>query len=86
MQSDLEEGFTIENVSQLISKKTKTALPFFQVTLPHNDNNQKVFDLKTIGYMQVKIEGYRIREELPNVLTATISFTRQKTATSSQDV
>ncbi|GFS55676.1 uncharacterized protein TNCV_131851 [Trichonephila clavipes] len=35
IQSDLEEeGFTIENVSQLISKKTKIALPFFQVTLP----------------------------------------------------
>ncbi|GFX50453.1 uncharacterized protein TNCV_770251 [Trichonephila clavipes] len=29
IQFDLEEGFTIENVSQLISKKTKTALPFF---------------------------------------------------------
>ncbi|GFV36749.1 uncharacterized protein TNCV_2649921 [Trichonephila clavipes] len=35
IQSDLEEEeFTIENLSQLISKKTKTALPFFQVTLP----------------------------------------------------
>ncbi|GFX04027.1 uncharacterized protein TNCV_4679301 [Trichonephila clavipes] len=42
IQSDLEEeGFTIENVSQLISKKTKTAPPFFQVTLPRNANNQK---------------------------------------------
>ncbi|GFY07579.1 uncharacterized protein TNCV_3650861 [Trichonephila clavipes] len=62
IQSDLEEeGFTIENVSQLISKKTKTALPFFQVTLPRNANNQKIFDLKTVGYMQAKIEGYLIR-------------------------
>ncbi|GFW69261.1 uncharacterized protein TNCV_2366391 [Trichonephila clavipes] len=62
IQSDLEEeGFTIENVSQLISKKTKTALPFFQVTLPRNANNQKIFDLKTVGYMQVKIQGYLIR-------------------------
>ncbi|GFU14256.1 uncharacterized protein TNCV_3579271 [Trichonephila clavipes] len=62
IQSDLEEeGFTIENVSQLISKKTKTALPFSQVTLPRNANNQKIFDLKTVGYMQVKIEGYLIR-------------------------
>ncbi|GFV73338.1 uncharacterized protein TNCV_2898391 [Trichonephila clavipes] len=60
IQSDLEEeGFTIENVSQLISKKTKTALSFFQV--PRNANNQKTFDLKTVGYMQVKIEGYLIR-------------------------
>ncbi|GFU18435.1 uncharacterized protein TNCV_1981111 [Trichonephila clavipes] len=50
IQSDLEEeGFTIENVSQLISKKTKTALPFFQVTLPRNANNQKIFYLKTVG-------------------------------------
>ncbi|GFT16733.1 nucleic-acid-binding protein from transposon X-element [Trichonephila clavipes] len=62
IQSDLEEeGFTIENVSQLISKKTKTALQFFQVILPCNANNQKMFDLKTVGYMQVKIEGYLIR-------------------------
>ncbi|GFT12066.1 uncharacterized protein TNCV_726531 [Trichonephila clavipes] len=62
IQYDLEEeGFTIENVSQLISKKTKTALPFFQVTLPRNANNQKIFDLKTVGYMQVKIESYLIR-------------------------
>ncbi|GFT29241.1 uncharacterized protein TNCV_3588291 [Trichonephila clavipes] len=62
IQSDLEgEGFAIENVSQLISKKTKTALPFFQVTLPRNANNQKIFDLKTVGYTQVKIEGYLIR-------------------------
>ncbi|GFW01908.1 uncharacterized protein TNCV_3028791 [Trichonephila clavipes] len=58
IQSDLEEeGFTIENVSQLISKKTKTALPFFQVTLLRNANNQKIFDLKTVGYIQVKIEA-----------------------------
>ncbi|GFV16065.1 uncharacterized protein TNCV_1087191 [Trichonephila clavipes] len=42
IQSDLEEeGFTIENVSQLISKKTKTTLPFFQVTLPRHANNKK---------------------------------------------
>ncbi|GFV65791.1 uncharacterized protein TNCV_651141 [Trichonephila clavipes] len=62
IQSDLEEeGFTIENVSQLISKKTKTTLPFFQVTLLRNANNKKIFDLKTVGYMQVKIEGYLIR-------------------------
>ncbi|GFV40525.1 uncharacterized protein TNCV_2500521 [Trichonephila clavipes] len=57
IQSDLEEGgFTIENISQLISKKTKTALIFFQATHPRNANNQKIFDLKTVGYMQVKIE------------------------------
>ncbi|GFS88192.1 uncharacterized protein TNCV_3149561 [Trichonephila clavipes] len=41
IQADLEEGFPIENVSQLVSKKTKTALPFFQVTLPRNANNKK---------------------------------------------
>ncbi|GFW29205.1 uncharacterized protein TNCV_4132801 [Trichonephila clavipes] len=44
IQSDQEEeGFTIENVSQLISMKTKTALPFFPVTLPRNANNKKKF-------------------------------------------
>ncbi|GFV38102.1 uncharacterized protein TNCV_3829491 [Trichonephila clavipes] len=61
IESDLEEGFTIENVSQLISKKTKTALPFFQVALPRNANNQKIFDRKTVGYMQIKIVCYLIR-------------------------
>ncbi|GFW88428.1 nucleic-acid-binding protein from transposon X-element [Trichonephila clavipes] len=41
--------------------ETKTVLPFFQNTLPRNANNQKIFDLKTVGYIQVKIEGYLIR-------------------------
>ncbi|GFV84988.1 uncharacterized protein TNCV_838621 [Trichonephila clavipes] len=61
IQSNLKEELTIENVSQLISKKTKTALPFFQVTLPGMPIIKKIFDLKTVGYMQVKIEGYLIR-------------------------
>ncbi|GFU07897.1 PRE_C2HC domain-containing protein [Trichonephila clavipes] len=62
IQSDLEEdGFTIEKVSQLISKKHKGPLPFFQITLPRNANNLKIFDIKTLGYMQIRREGFLVR-------------------------
>ncbi|GFY18550.1 uncharacterized protein TNCV_2397751 [Trichonephila clavipes] len=87
IQSDIEEeGFTIENVFQLISKKTKTALPFFQVTLPRATpiiKKSSISKLTATWKLKLKVTSL---EELPNVLTATISFTRQKTATSSQDV
>ncbi|GFT37549.1 uncharacterized protein TNCV_5090131 [Trichonephila clavipes] len=86
IQSDLEEeGFTIENASQLISKKTKTALPFFQVTLPATPIIKKSSISKLSATCKLKLKVISL-EVLPNVLTATISFTRQKTATSSQDV
>ncbi|GFX17265.1 nucleic-acid-binding protein from transposon X-element [Trichonephila clavipes] len=62
IHSDLEEeGFTVEKVSQLISKKHKGPLPFFQITLPRNANNLKIFDLKTLGYLQVRVEGFLVR-------------------------
>ncbi|GFV12201.1 nucleic-acid-binding protein from transposon X-element [Trichonephila clavipes] len=61
--SDLEEeGFTVDNVTQLISKKHKGPLPFFQITLPRNAENVKIFDLKTLGYLQVRVEGFLVRE------------------------
>ncbi|GFU84137.1 uncharacterized protein TNCV_4504361 [Trichonephila clavipes] len=62
IHSDLEEeGFSIEKVSQLISKKHKGPLPFFQITLPRNATNLKIFDLKTLGYLQVRVEGFLVR-------------------------
>ncbi|GFW83902.1 nucleic-acid-binding protein from transposon X-element [Trichonephila clavipes] len=59
--SDLEEEFSVDNVTQLISKKHKGPLPFFQITLPRNANNSKIFDLKTLGYLQVRVEGFLVR-------------------------
>ncbi|GFX55773.1 nucleic-acid-binding protein from transposon X-element [Trichonephila clavipes] len=56
-----EEGFTVDNVTQLISKKHKGPLPFFQITLPRNAENSKIFDLKTLGYLQVRVEGFLVR-------------------------
>ncbi|GFX26214.1 nucleic-acid-binding protein from transposon X-element [Trichonephila clavipes] len=62
IHSDLEEeGFSVEKVNQLISKKHKGPLPFFQITLPRNATNSKIFDLKTLGYLQVRVEGFLVR-------------------------
>ncbi|GFV75160.1 nucleic-acid-binding protein from transposon X-element [Trichonephila clavipes] len=60
--SDLEEeGFTVDKVSQLISKKHRGPLPFFLITLPRNATNSKIFDIKTLGYLQVRVEGFLVR-------------------------
>ncbi|GFV01414.1 nucleic-acid-binding protein from transposon X-element [Trichonephila clavipes] len=62
IHSDLEEeGFTVEKVSQLISKKHRGPLPFFLITLPRNASNSKIFDIKTLGYLQVRVEGFLVR-------------------------
>ncbi|GFU76546.1 nucleic-acid-binding protein from transposon X-element [Trichonephila clavipes] len=60
--SDIEkEGFSVEKVSQFISKKHKGPLPFVLITLPRNADNLKIFDLKTLGYLQVRVEGFLVR-------------------------
>ncbi|GFU49922.1 PRE_C2HC domain-containing protein [Trichonephila clavipes] len=60
--SDLEEeGFTVDKVNQLISKKHRGPLPFFLITLPRNATNSKIFDIKTLGYLQVRVEGFLVR-------------------------
>ncbi|GFX85341.1 PRE_C2HC domain-containing protein [Trichonephila clavipes] len=60
--SDLEEeGFTVDKVTQLISKKHRGPLPFFLITLPRNATNSKIFDIKTLGYLQVRVEGFLVR-------------------------
>ncbi|GFX43507.1 nucleic-acid-binding protein from transposon X-element [Trichonephila clavipes] len=62
IHSDLEEeGFTVEKVSQFISKKHRGPLPFFLITLPRNASNSKIFDIKTLGYLQVRVEGFLVR-------------------------
>ncbi|GFW39283.1 uncharacterized protein TNCV_1832691 [Trichonephila clavipes] len=45
-------GFNIDSCTQLISKRTKKSLPYFRITLPRNDLNSKIFDIKKLGYLQ----------------------------------
>ncbi|GFT72168.1 nucleic-acid-binding protein from transposon X-element [Trichonephila clavipes] len=60
--NDLEhQGYSDCSCNQLISKRTKLPLPFFLVTLTRNKENLTIFDLKHVGHMQVKIEGYSVK-------------------------
>ncbi|GFX85973.1 nucleic-acid-binding protein from transposon X-element [Trichonephila clavipes] len=59
IKADLEElGFTPEKVNQLIGGQTKQTLPVFLVTLPRNIENLKIFRLKTLSYLSIRVEGY----------------------------
>ncbi|GFY31944.1 nucleic-acid-binding protein from transposon X-element [Trichonephila clavipes] len=59
---DLEhQGYSDCSCNQLISKRTKLPLPFFLITLPRNTENLTIFDIKHVGHMQVKIEGYSVK-------------------------
>ncbi|GFT33713.1 hypothetical protein TNCV_4382391 [Trichonephila clavipes] len=51
-------GYTPERVNQLIGRKTKRALRIFLITLPRNLDNLKIFDLKTLSYLSIRVEGY----------------------------
>ncbi|GFV74065.1 nucleic-acid-binding protein from transposon X-element, partial [Trichonephila clavipes] len=59
IKQDLEMvGYTPERVNQLLGRKTKRALPIFLITLPRNLDNLKIFDLKTLSYLSIRVEGY----------------------------
>ncbi|GFV45012.1 nucleic-acid-binding protein from transposon X-element [Trichonephila clavipes] len=59
IKSDLtDQGFTDTKVSQLIGRITKQKLPVFMITLPRNINNAKIFQLKTLSYLSIRVEGY----------------------------
>ncbi|GFX78941.1 nucleic-acid-binding protein from transposon X-element [Trichonephila clavipes] len=59
IKSDLvDQGFTDTKVSQLIGRITKQKLPVFMITLPRNIHNAKIFQLKTLGYLSIRVEGY----------------------------
>ncbi|GFS64448.1 nucleic-acid-binding protein from transposon X-element [Trichonephila clavipes] len=59
IKEDLELlGYTPERVNQLVGRKTKRALPIFLITLPRNLDNLKIFDLKTLSYLSIRVEGY----------------------------
>ncbi|GFU68942.1 nucleic-acid-binding protein from transposon X-element [Trichonephila clavipes] len=51
-------GYTPERVNQLIGRKTKRPLPIFLITLHRNLDNLKIFDLKTLSYLSIRVEGY----------------------------
>ncbi|GFU91152.1 nucleic-acid-binding protein from transposon X-element [Trichonephila clavipes] len=59
IKSDLtDQGFTDTKVSQLIGRITKQKLPVFMITLPRNINNAKIFQIKTLSYLSIRVEGY----------------------------
>ncbi|GFV84944.1 nucleic-acid-binding protein from transposon X-element [Trichonephila clavipes] len=59
IKSDLtDQGFTDNKVSQLIGRITTQKLPVFMITLPRNINNAKIFQLKTLSYLSIRVEGY----------------------------
>ncbi|GFU75267.1 nucleic-acid-binding protein from transposon X-element [Trichonephila clavipes] len=59
IKQDLEIlGYTPDRVNQLIGRKNKRPLPIFLITLPRNLDNLKIFDLKTINYLSITVEGY----------------------------
>ncbi|GFT17142.1 nucleic-acid-binding protein from transposon X-element [Trichonephila clavipes] len=61
IKSDLEEqGFEPERVVQLIGRKTKNPLPVY-ISLPRNITNLKIFDIKTLGYLSIRVEPYEGR-------------------------
>ncbi|GFX91420.1 PRE_C2HC domain-containing protein [Trichonephila clavipes] len=51
-------GYTPERVNQLVGRKTKRALPIFLIALPRNLDNLKIFDLKILSYLSIRVEGY----------------------------
>ncbi|GFX84166.1 nucleic-acid-binding protein from transposon X-element [Trichonephila clavipes] len=59
IKQDLEIlGYTPDRVNQLIGRKNKRPLPIFLITLPRNLDNLKIFNLKTINYLSIRVEGY----------------------------
>ncbi|GFY29324.1 RNA-directed DNA polymerase from mobile element jockey [Trichonephila clavipes] len=63
IKSDFEEqGFEPERVVQLIGRKTKKPHPVYMISLPRNITNLKIFDLKTLGYLSIRVEPYEGRD------------------------
>ncbi|GFS98731.1 PRE_C2HC domain-containing protein [Trichonephila clavipes] len=68
IKQDLELlGYTPERVNQLIGRKTKRPLSIFLITLPRNLDNLKIFDLKTLSYLSIRVEGYDDEEHKPRL-------------------
>ncbi|GFU77162.1 uncharacterized protein TNCV_1423351 [Trichonephila clavipes] len=54
----IDLGFTEDRVTQLIGNISKQLLPVFSVTLPRNLSNAKIFELKTLMYLTIIVEGF----------------------------
>ncbi|GFW28632.1 RNA-directed DNA polymerase from mobile element jockey [Trichonephila clavipes] len=62
IQSDLLDlGYTINKVTQLTGNTTKQLLSVFTISLPRNDFNLNIFNLKTLGYVSITVEGFESR-------------------------
>ncbi|GFT25389.1 nucleic-acid-binding protein from transposon X-element [Trichonephila clavipes] len=62
IQSDLLDlGYTINKVTQLTGNITKQPLSVFTISLPRNDFNMNIFNLKTLGYLSITVEGFESR-------------------------
>ncbi|GFT77158.1 uncharacterized protein TNCV_1984481 [Trichonephila clavipes] len=48
-------------LKMLIGRKTKNPLPVYMTSLPRNITNLKIFDIKTLGYLSIKVEPYEGR-------------------------
>ncbi|GFU16772.1 nucleic-acid-binding protein from transposon X-element [Nephila pilipes] len=55
----LEKNITAEEVHIMTNKMTGLPMPLFLVTLNKNPDNQKIFSITQLGYMEVNIEGLR---------------------------
>ncbi|GFT21952.1 PRE_C2HC domain-containing protein [Trichonephila clavipes] len=77
IQADLEElGFTPEKVNRLIGRRSKQPIPVFLVTLPRSIENLKIFHLKALSYLSIRVEGYN-GKEFTEALVATHSHASQ---------
>ncbi|GFX32237.1 nucleic-acid-binding protein from transposon X-element [Trichonephila clavipes] len=54
----IDLGFTVDRVTQLTGNITLQLLPVFLVSLPRNLSNAKLFDLKTLSYLTIIVEGF----------------------------
>ncbi|GBO39644.1 hypothetical protein AVEN_215702-1 [Araneus ventricosus] len=51
----------VDKVVQLIKLRTKRPLPLFQVILPNEDQNKKIWDIENVCYMKVEIQRFQRR-------------------------
>lgn len=52
----VSRGFTCENVSQVINRKTDRKLPIYNITLDNNETNKKIFAMTLFMNVAVKVE------------------------------
>ncbi|GBN60317.1 Nucleic-acid-binding protein from transposon X-element [Araneus ventricosus] len=53
------KGFKILRISQLKNYRQKTLYPYFLVDVAKNENHLKIFNLKTIKHLNIKIEAFK---------------------------